>query len=448
MQTVSFWHEAVDLTPRPALDGDTTVDVAIIGAGLTGLWTAYYLQKKNPKLSILLMDKNVAGFGASGRNGGWASALFPQTTPALVSKYGHGPAKALRDAMVGTISEIGRVVVDEKIDCDWVHGGTWIYARTALQEKMLRAEVAEANELGIDHLEWRESNEVGAAGARGATFTPDCARVHPAKLVRRIAEIVEARGARIAEQTEVLSWTTSTVFTNRGTVHATHIINATEGYGASIPQTKRRILPLYSLMIATAPLPDSVWDELGIKHGQTFSDGRNLIIYGQRTADNRFAFGGRGARYHWGSTIKPEYDRVEKVFEHLIRTLREMFPQIADQIVVTHRWGGPLGVPRDWHAHVSYDKATGLGSAGGYVGDGLSTTNLAGRTLADLIVGDSTTLTSLPWVGHRSPSWEPEPLRFIGANVGLLGMTIADVEEGATGRPSIIAKLLAPLTGH
>ena len=448
MQTVSFWHEAVDLTPRPALDGDTTVDVAIIGAGLTGLWTAYYLQKKNPALSILLMDKNVAGFGASGRNGGWASALFPQTTPALVSKYGHGPAKALRDAMVGTITEIGRVVADEKIDCDWVHGGTWIYARTALQEKMLRAEVAEANELGIDHLEWREASEVGAAGARGATFTPDCARVHPAKLVRRIAEIVESRGARIAEQTEVLSWTAGTVTTNRGTVHAKHIINATEGYGASIPQTKRRILPLYSLMIATAPLPDAVWDDLGIKHGQTFSDGRNLIIYGQRTADNRFAFGGRGARYHWGSTIKPEYDRVEKVFEHLVRTLREMFPQIADQIVVTHRWGGPLGVPRDWHAHVSYDPATGLGSAGGYVGDGLSTTNLAGRTLADLIVGDSTTLTSLPWVGHRSPSWEPEPLRFIGANVGLLGMTIADVEEGATGRPSIIAKLLAPLTGH
>ena len=448
METVSFWHEAVDLTPRPALNGDTKVDVAIIGAGLTGLWTAYYLQKNDPSLSILLMDKHVAGFGASGRNGGWASALFPQTTPALVSKYGFERAKALRDAMVGTISEIGRVVADEKIDCDWVHGGTWIYARTALQEKMLRAEVAEAAELGIDHLEWREANEVAAEGARGATFTPDCARVHPAKLVRRIAEIVESRGATIAEQTEVLSWTKGSVVTNRGTVTAAHIINATEGYGASIPQTKRRVLPLYSLMIATEPLPDAVWDELGIKHGQTFSDGRNLIIYGQRTADNRFAFGGRGARYHWGSSIKPEYDRVEEVFTHLTNTLRDMFPQIADRIVVTHRWGGPLGVPRDWHAHVAYDPTTGLGGAGGYVGDGLSTTNLAGRTLADLIVGKSTELTALPWVGHRSPSWEPEPLRFIGANVGLIGMTIADVEERITGRPSIVAKLLAPLTGH
>jgi glycine/D-amino acid oxidase-like deaminating enzyme len=448
MNAVSFWHEAVDLSPRPALDGDTEVDVAIIGAGLTGLWTAYYLQKSDPSLSILVMDKHIAGFGASGRNGGWASALFPQATPSLISRYGFEKAKALRDAMVGSISEIGRVVAAEKIDCDWVHGGTLIFARTRLQEKMLRAEVAEAKELGIDNLEWRGPDEVAAGSARGASFTPDCARVHPAKLVRRVAEIVESRGAQIAENTEVISWSKGHVVTDRGNVKAKHIINATEGYGATIAQTKTRILPLYSLMIATEPLPDAVWDELKIAHGQTFSDGRNLIIYGQRTADNRFAFGGRGARYHWDSQIRPEYDQVESVFLHLTRTLREMFPQIADQIVVTHRWGGPLGVPRDWHAHVAYDPATGLGSAGGYVGDGLSTTNLAGRTLADLITGKNTALTALPWVGHRSPSWEPEPLRFIGANAGLLGMTAADIEEGITGRPSIIARLLGPLTGH
>jgi len=448
MNAVSFWHEAVDLSPRPALDGDTEVDVAIIGAGLTGLWTAYYLQKSDPSLSILVMDKHIAGFGASGRNGGWASALFPQATPSLISRYGFDKAKALRDAMVGSISEIGRVVAAEKIDCDWVHGGTLVFARTRLQEKMLRAEVAEAKELGIDNLEWRGADEVAAGGARGASYTPDCARVHPAKLVRRVAEIVESRGAQIAENTEVISWSKGHVVTDLGNVKAKHIINATEGYGATIAQTKTRILPLYSLMIATEPLPDAVWDELKIEHGQTFSDGRNLIIYGQRTADNRFAFGGRGARYHWDSKIRPEYDQVESVFLHLTRTLREMFPQIADQIVVTHRWGGPLGVPRDWHAHVAYDPATGLGSAGGYVGDGLSTTNLAGRTLADLITGKNTALTALPWVGHRSPSWEPEPLRFIGANAGLLGMTAADIEEGITGRPSIIARLLGPLTGH
>ena len=448
MGSVSFWHEAVDLTPRAPLDGDATVDVAIVGAGLTGLWTAYYLQQAYPRLSIMLIDKNFAGFGASGRNGGWASALFPQATASLVKRYGFDRAKALRDAMAGAISEIGRVVAVEKIDCDWVHRGTIIYARSATQERELRAEVAATKALGIDALEWWDADKVSASGARGASFTPDCARVHPAKLVRRIAEIVESRGARIVEETTVTSWTKGVVHTNRGDVRATHIINATEGYGASIAQTKRRILPLYSLMIATAPLPESVWKELRIEHGHTFSDGRHLVIYGQRTADNRFAFGGRGARYHWGSAIKPEYDRVDSVFEHLTKTLREMFPQIADQISVTHRWGGPLGVPRDWHASVSYDPATGLGGAGGYVGDGLTTTNLAGRTLADLITGVETPLTGLPWVNHRSPSWEPEPLRFLGANAGLVGTTVADEEEKITGRPSIVARLLAPLTGH
>ena len=222
---------------------------------------------------------------------------------------------------------------------------------------------------------------------------------------------------------------------------------ALEGYGATLPATHRSVLPLYSLMIATEPLSDATWNDIGIEHGQTFADYRHLIVYGQRTADNRFAFGGRGARYHWGSAIRPGYDRAPRVFEHLHDTLVDLFPQAADA-AITHTWGGPLGVPRDWHAAASFDPATGIASAGGYVGDGLSTTNLAGRTLADLIVGAETPLTGLPWVGHRSPPWEPEPLRFIGSNLGLVAMTVADAEERIFGRPSFAARAMASLTGH
>ncbi|MBE7163286.1 MAG: hypothetical protein INR72_18765 [Williamsia herbipolensis] len=222
------------------------------------------------------------------------------------------------------------------------------------------------------------------------------------------------------------------------------VVIALEGYGARVEQTRRRVLPLYSLVIATAPLPASVWDRIGIEHGQTFSDYRHLLVYGQRTADDRFVFGGRGARYHWGSSIEPAYDRVPRVFRHLRRTLGEMFPAIGD-VPVTHTWGGPLGVPRDWCASVTWDGR--VGAAGGYVGDGLSTTNLAGRTLADLVRGERTALTELPWVGHRSPDWEPEPLRFAGANAGLVATDLADREERLTGRPSLAAKLMAPLTG-
>jgi glycine/D-amino acid oxidase-like deaminating enzyme len=438
-RSLSFWHATVpdDLTPRPPLDGDITVDVAIVGAGLTGLWTAYYLQLRDPGLRIALLDKNIAGFGASGRNGGWCSALFPRSTTSLEKAHGREAALAMRRAMIATVDEVGAVSAAEGIDCDFIKGGTLAFARTRVQRRAADAEVAEAAEYGVDPLE-RRSDSV---------FDPNCARVHPAKLVRGLARLVEGRGATIFEQTEVTSWSAGSVETVHGAVSAGSVINATEGYGATFAQSRRSILPLYSLMIATEPLDDAVWDQIGIEHGQTFSDYRHLLIYGQRTADNRFAFGGRGARYHWGSAIRPGYDRVDRVFGHLSATLGDLFPAARDARVA-YRWGGPLGVPRDWHASVRYDPTTGLGGAGGYVGDGLSTTNLAGRTLADLIVGVSSDVTALPWVGHMSPDWEPEPLRFLGANAGMLAMNVADAEERVTGRASIAAKLMGPLTGH
>jgi glycine/D-amino acid oxidase-like deaminating enzyme len=270
--------------------------------------------------------------------------------------------------------------------------------------------------------------------------------------VRGLARVVEKLGGTIYEQTEVIRWTSGKAVTVLGTVMAPEIVVALEGYGATIAQTHRRVLPLYSLMIATEPLPDSTWDAIGIQHGQTFTDYRHLLVYGQRTADNRFAFGGRGARYHWGSAIRPAYDRAPRVFEHLREALGGLFPEVAEAQIseaqVTHRWGGPLGVPRDWHASVSRDATTRISSAGGYVGDGLSTTNIAGRTIADLILARDTELTRLPWVGHRSPDWELEPVRFVGANLGTLAMEAADVEERVTSRTSIAARIMGPLVGH
>jgi glycine/D-amino acid oxidase-like deaminating enzyme len=426
-----------DLTPRAALPGNETVDVAIVGGGLTGLWTAYYLLRASPGLRVVVLEKEIAGFGASGRNGGWCSALFPRETASLEKAHGLAAALALRRAMIATVDEVGDVTAREGIDCDFVKGGTVAFARTAVQARAADAEVARAAHYGVDPLERRQ----------GSVFDPNCARVHPAKLVRGLAHVVERLGAVIYEQTEVTGWSSGTVETAIGTVTARNIVIALEGYGATVRQTHRRVLPLYSLMIATEPLPDAVWDEFGVAHGQTFTDYRHLIIYGQRTADNRVAFGGRGAWYHWGSAIRPSYDRNGGVLEHLKTALAGLFPQTADARI-THRWGGPLGVPRDWHASVGFDPATRIGTAGGYVGDGLSTTNIAGRTLADLVLDRNTELTRLPWVGHRSPDWEIEPLRFVGANLGLAAMETADIEERMTARPSIAAKLMAPFVGH
>ncbi|HET8603977.1 MAG TPA: FAD-dependent oxidoreductase [Marmoricola sp.] len=456
---LSFWHATAgdDWAPRPPLTGDTTCDVAIVGAGLTGLWTAYYLIRADPSLRVVVLDAEVAGFGASGRNGGWCSALFPASLAKLASLPGSSRAAALAQAaaMRESVDEVGRVLHAEDIDAHFHKGGTVVVARTPAQEARARREVEENAAWGLeDHLLWLGPEEararLGATGVRGATYSPDCARIHPARLVRGLARVVEAAGVRVHEQTRVSAIEGRRARTAHGTVTAEVVVRATEGYTPTLAGQRRSVVPVYSLVVATAPLPAEAWDVIGLADRETFSDHRHLIVYGQRTADDRLVFGGRGAPYHFGSRIRPGFDRVPRVHEQLRATLADLFPVLdatPGGVPVEHAWGGVLGIPRDWCASVGLDRSTGQAWAGGYVGDGVSTTNLAGRTLRDLVLGEETGLTRLPWVGHRSPRWEPEPLRWLGANAGLRVVQLADAEERTTGRPSVIARLAAPLLG-
>ncbi|MFT3871312.1 MAG: FAD-binding oxidoreductase [Nocardioides sp.] len=454
---LSWWHSdpALDWTPRRALPGDLDVDIAIVGAGFTGLWTAYYLAEADPSLRIAVVEREVAGFGASGRNGGWCSALFPASADKLLRLPG-----ATRESVIGqhramcrTVDEVGRVVVAEGIDADYAKGGTVVLARTATQLHRAQAEVAAARAWGHgeDDLRLLDADQANgilrATQTLGGTYTPHCAAIHPAKLVRGLADAVARRGAQIFEQTRVLAVEPGIVRTERGAVRAETVIRATEGYTASLAGQERALVPVYSMMIASEPLPAEIWDQIGLRRRETFSDFRHLIIYGQRTADDRLAFGGRGAPYHFGSTLTEAHDRDDQVFASIHRTLLELFPVLRGTRF-THAWGGALGVPRDWCASVGLDPTTRVGWAGGYVGDGVGTTNLSGRTLRDLILGEDTELTRLPWVNHHSPPWEPEPLRWLGINSGLGAMTMADHEEHLTRRESLTAKLMAPFLGH
>jgi glycine/D-amino acid oxidase-like deaminating enzyme len=452
---LSFWHDTVpgSLEPRDALQGDLDADVAIAGAGFTGLWTAYYLKKARPELRVVVCEREIAGFGASGRNGGWCSALFPASLSKLDRMGGRDAAIAMYRAMQQTVDEVGAAAAAEGIDCHWAKGGTVQLARSGVQLERARAEIAEAREFGfgpedLDLLDRDAATAIVAAdGVLGGVYTPHCAAIHPSRLARGLAEAVRRHGVALHESTPVSRIEPGALVTAAGTVRARHVIRATEGYTPQLPGEHRTVIPVYSLMIATEPLPDAVWEHIGLAARPTFGDLRHMIIYGQRTADGRFAFGGRGAPYHLGSSIRPAYDRVPAVHAALRRTLAELFPVLAD-FKVTHAWGGPLGIPRDWCASVGLDPATGLGWAGGYVGDGVATTNLAGRTLADLVLGQDTPLTRLPWVGHRSPRWETEPLRWLGANAGLQLMNFADRQESRTGRPSRAADLFGRFLGH
>jgi glycine/D-amino acid oxidase-like deaminating enzyme len=455
--TASLWWDTLPealLAPVGSpLPGDREADVAIVGAGYTGLWTAYYLQRADPGLRIAIIEAEVAGFGASGRNGGWASALFPASLAALARRRSRSQAQQMKRAMFGAVREIGRAAMDEGWDIDWAHGGTVGLARTALQWERAKKEIADLQEWGFGPEDYRLLNareaeeRVDATDIHGATFTPHCAAIHPAKLVRHLAQTVARNGAQVFESTPVTRIDPSVVHTERGRVHAPIIVRATEGYTPTIKGMRRTLAPVYSLMLATEPLPHETLESIGLEDRPTFSDGRHLIIYGQRTADGRIAFGGRGAPYYFGSRIDPQFDHHPAVHQDLWRVLCELFPQLQ-AARVTHTWGGPLGIARDWWASCGLDRRTGLAWAGGYVGDGVGTSNLAGRTLRDLILDEPSDLTTLPWVNHHSRKWEPEPLRWMGTNIGLRVMSSADETEQRTGRESRSAKLFARKIGH
>lgn len=397
-----------------------------------------------------MLEAEVAGFGASGRNGGWCSALFPTPWRTLVETSSTGEARRLHRAMAETVTEVGRIAGAEGIDAHYRRGGTITLARSAPQLDRLRDEVDQARERGFaeDDLRLLEPDEarahLDATGVVGGIFTPHCAAIHPARLVHGLARAVEARGVDIFEHTRVEAIVPGAALTRAGRVSADVVVRATEGYTPALPGSRRAIAPVYSLMVATEPLPAATWDTIGLADRPTFSDGRHVIVYGQRTADGRLAFGGRGAPYHFGSRVRPAHDREPRVFAMLRATLRELLPQVGD-IRFTHAWGGPLGIARDWAASVGLDRRTGLAWAGGYVGDGVGTSNLAGRTLADLVLGHDTDLVTLPWVGHQSPPWEPEPWRWLGINAGLRAMQLADWEERVRNRPSRVARAMAPL---
>jgi glycine/D-amino acid oxidase-like deaminating enzyme len=439
----SLWWSALDspVVPRPSLDHHLDVDVAIVGGGFTGLWTARELLRRDPSLQICVLEKSVCGFGASGRNGGWASALFPLGNEVLVGRYGIEAFTHLRHLLEDSVSSLGVDAQTDGINAHFTQGGTLTFARSELQATRLQARVISAHNLGANDndVRWLDSDEAAeradVAGALGATYTPHCARIHPARLVRGLNDVNAKLGVQIFENTMVTRIVPGRrghqpeVVTVGGTVHADFVVRATEGFTSTLPGQRRALAPLYSLMIASEPLCDAFWDEVGLRNYETFADDRHLIIYGQRTDDNRFAFGGRGAPYHFGSTVEQRFDHNDKVFSLLETTLRELFPSMSGEI--THQWGGPLAMPRDRSPSVNVDYHTGLASAGGYTGDGVVLSHVAATALADLLTKPDveTAHTRLPFVHHRSKRWEVEPLRWLGINVGLGLATWADRSE-------------------
>lgn len=426
--------------------------MAIVGAGFTGLWTAYYLLRRDPGLRVVLLECEYAGFGASGRNGGWLSALLPGPRETYAARGGRDGVLALMAAMRAAVDEVAAVCAAEGIDADLHKGGTVTVATSAAQERRLRASVATEQAWGDDDLRLLDPAEAGVhvAGARLAACTPHCARIQPYALVRGLVDAVTRRGGQLFEQTRVTAIDAGSASTDHGTVRARWVVRATEGYTAALPGQHRTWLPMNSSMIITDPLPADVWAEIGWEHRATLHDAAHAYVYAQRTADDRIAIGGRGVPYRYGSRTDNTGAIAPQTVAALTAALTRLFPVLAGTRAAA-AWSGVLGVARDWCATVGSDPQTGLAWAGGYAGDGVTTSNLAGRTLADLVTGRETALTALPWVGRSPRRWEPEPLRWLGVTGAYAAYRAADRRE--TARPddaatAPLARLADAVTGQ
>jgi len=438
---LSYWHDSVpgSLDPRSSLENDIEVDIAIAGGGYTGLWTAYYLKQLNPALSIAIFESEIAGFGASGRNGGWCSSYLSGMEKDLARPDLADAAIRLQKLLFATVKEVGRVTELESVDCHFDQSGQVEAAVLPAQLQRVREEVGFMHDLGFGEQDFRllsaeqVREHINIEGALGGMYMSHCAAIHPARLARGLADVVEGQGVRIFEQTPVIKLGQKGLTTAGGRVKAGVTVLATEGYTGSIKGLGRKLIPVHSMMIATEPLTEQQLEETGLDRRYVFNNLGHLTTYGQLTADGRIAFGCRGS-YLYGSQVKSHFDPADPEFDLIWEVLLRFFPSLRGSRY-THAWGGAMGVSRTLRPSVCFNKEKQFGWAGGYFGNGVGATNLAGRTMADLILERDTDRIHTPWVnpeGERELDkklWEIEPVRWLGINGRAGLMHLADRAE-------------------
>jgi len=410
-------------------------DVVIVGGGYSGMWTAHHLLNSSPDLTIAILEAHQVGSGASGRNGGWASALYPIEDSELAKHASAQNIANLHTELEKSIDEIGQFAAQSQENIAFIKSGSLTIARSNAQfERIKKGLLPRESILDKD----QTLMKIKMSDTVGASFNPDCATINPTQLVVALAKSLAQRGVHIFENTFAEITSDGVVKVSGKAIESKFVVRAIEAYH----EKNREQIPIYSLMIATEPLPDEFWTKYGLDNRPTFHENRHLVTYAQRTSDNRIAMGGRGAPYKWGSARSNKSEQHAKIHKQLRETAIQWFPELKNYSF-THAWGGAVTVKRDWAPYLQWDGH--FGAFGGYVGDGVTLSYLAANSMADLILGKNTVRASLPYVGWKSAKWEPEPFRWLGVNLGIKLSELADIEEKITRRPSLLGKLIEKL---
>lgn len=410
-----YWLTTISRDEPRVLHGEIEVDYAIVGGGFTGLSTAYHLKQAEPSATIAILESEFIGFGASGRNGGFAMTLFGLTLPITSLRFGKKKAKAAHHYMERAVSTTKSLIEDLSLDCDYEYSGFLRVATAPRYEKRIRHDVELAQKLGLEGIEWIGPDELAeqiqSPMYRGAWSEPHCGILNPAKLARAWKTELESQGIDIYENTPAGEITPgrphATLTTPNGRVKARKVVLATNGYSHLVPQLKWKQLPVWTHIVITEPLTDAQMDTIGWKNRQGIEDARSLVHYYRLTADNRLVMGGRDVSLTYGNNM--DKDLNTKIFAGLEQDVRDLFPTLA-KVKFTHRWGGPVSV--------TLDMAPAIGQIGdqivyslGCVGHAVSSTHLNGQTITDLLLDRETELTDIFFVNRRVPLVPPEPIR-------------------------------------
>jgi glycine/D-amino acid oxidase-like deaminating enzyme len=452
---LGFWMSNPELgtSPYPPFKGDAAVDVAIIGGGYTGLWAAYFMKKMEPSLSVAVFEAECVGYGASGRNGGWISSMIPGNRKKFAATAGGiEGSRALQREFLSSVDAILETLAAEGIEADQVKGGMLSAAHTVAGYNRLVAKRQSDFNYGMteDEVQLLDRTEfqsrINIDDVHGGLFYKDVARIDPAKLVHGLAAVVSRLGVDIYEQSRVTAAEGGVLTLERGTVKSAKTFICTEGYSSPLVGP-RRLIPINSSLIVTQRLNEKDWDRIGWNGMECLNDSAHSFIYSQRTPDNRIAIGGRGVPYRFGSNTGGLGGTAASTVKQLQKKLSEFFPGI--HFDVDHAWSGVLGVTRDWNGSVKWDPVTGIGSSLGYAGHGVTAAFVGARTVVELALGRATERTSLPWVGYKSPPWEPEPIRWVGVQsmYRLFGIADAWEETRKLEKTSLIAQFGSRLAG-
>lgn len=429
-----LWRDGAGLAFEE-ISGSAEFDLVIIGGGYSGLWSAFHLLESDPTLRIAICEQNRIGFGASGRNGGWASTEYPVSRATLNKRHGAAKVASLDEALINSLTEIEAFATAHAPKAAFVKSGTVVFARNRAQ--LIRLRNSEHAGEWLSRAALRE--RINVAGGLAGRFNPECATVQPFELLTGLANYLVSKGVRIFTETEA-NEAPGGVLANSYKLLAPMVVRATEVFGAPA----RRFIPLYSLMVATEPLPKTFWDESGNVERFTFAEFSHLVNYAQRTSDDRLAIGGRGATYPFGSKLQEAKESTARVHAHIRSLATNWFPALRD-FRFTHAWGGAVAITRDWEPYVFWDRVSGRGALGGYAGDGVTMSYLAAKALAGEILDKQSEARNLHFVNRRVRNWEPEPLRYLAVNSLVKLSGISDREEAITGRPSILERVIAPV---